>query len=342
MPYSDSKTRKVRGKSWTREDERRWEAQQRRQRKEDAKAQLEREREILRMKANGTYDAYIESQKLKKQAEDVAQAQWVLQQKEDRDVRLLQKSSNARLMAGSLQTEFVSAIGWRERHSQPEGDWLDDPVMAVTTGYGFGEEVRTSQGIRLQVNLCLDCSNSMVHNGLDRVSQDAVRDMYLGMRMAAADLPTGSMTINVWIWAGNTDGKWVSHLTSKSNVEKTQDNPMGPLDGWWANFDGEDTWIAPLFARLEQWENKYGDPGAYRLDIIVTDGVLEHVTDSREADKIQERRDGALQTVMLNFLPSEDWADSRVPKRCVQYPATPDNIVALMRSVLGYWLVNIV
>lgn len=341
MPYSDSKTRKVRGKSWTKEDQARWDARQRRQRKADAQAQLERERVIARMKANGTYDAYIESEKLKKQAEDAAQAQWVLEQTEQRNIRLLDKSADARLMAGALQSEFASAIGWRERYNQPEGDWLADPVDALTTGYGFGEEVRTSRGIKMQVNLCLDCSNSMSHNGLESIAQDTLRTIYVALRMAASELPEGSLVVNVWTWAGNTDGKWVSHITSKKNVESTLDNPLGPLDGWWASFDGEDTWISPLFAKLENWENRYGDPGAFRLDIIITDGVLEHLTDQREGDKIQERRDGALQTVVLNFLPIEDWSDSRVPKRCVQYPATHDNLMGLMRGVLGQWLTNL-
>lgn len=342
MPYSDTKTRKVRGKSWTQADERRWLADQKRQRKADEKAKLEFEREVAKMKRQGTYEAYLETEKQKKQAEEESHKQWVLDQKQRLDKVRINKSADARLMAGQLQSEFASAIGWRDRFGQPEGDWLDDPVEALTTGYGFGEEVRTSRGIKMQVNLCLDCSNSMVHNRLDNTAKETIQNFYLGLRMASSQLPTGSLVVNVWTWANGDDGRSVSHVNSKSEEEKYADSPMGALEyNYWAQFDGEDTWISPLLDRLERWENRYGDPTAFRLDIVITDGVLEHPTDAREGDKIQERRDGALQTVVLNFLPVEDWSDSRVPKRCVQYPATDDNLVGLMRGVLGAWLVNL-
>lgn len=342
MPYSDTKSRKVRSRSWTKADERRYEAQQRRQLREDAKAEKERERKLAKMRGDGTLDAYLEMERQKEQAEQERQNQLVLKRAEKRDQTRLELSSDARLMAGSLQTEFAQAIGWRERYSQAEGDWLDDPVAAMTTGYGFGEEVRTSRGIKLQVHLCLDCSNSMYHNELAEVSKEAVKNLYLAMRMASQQLPDNSLVCNVWCWARDTDGKFVEHVTNDYNLGRTHDNPLGPLDSYWATFDGEDTYIAPLLASLEEWEATNGDAGACRLDIIVTDGVLEHPADAREGDRIQERRDGALQTVMLNFLPIEDWSDSRVPKRCVQYPATPDNLSALMRGVLGAWLVNLV
>lgn len=341
MPYSDSKTRKVRSRSWTQADEARWRAQQKRQRKADEAAKLEHERKLARMASDGTLDAYLESERLKKQAEDERMQQIVLERTQRKELERLEMSSDARLMAGSIQTEFASAIGWRERYGQQEGDWLDDPVSALTTGYGFGEEVRTSRGIKLQVNLCLDCSNSMVHNRTSDVAQQTIQDMYLGMRMAAQQMPDDSLKVNVWTWARGDDGKSVRHITSDDNMRRTADDPMGALNGWWADFDGEDTWISPLLERLEKWENSHGDPGACRLDIIISDGVLEHATDARKGDEIQERRDGSLQTVVLNFLPMEDWSDSRVPKRCVQYPATPDNLMGLMRSVLGQWLVSL-
>jgi hypothetical protein len=340
MAYSDSKSRKVRSRSWTKADDARYEAQQRRARKDDAAARLEKERELAKLRANGTLDAYLETERQKRQAEEERYQQQVLEQKQRAEQMRLERSADARLMAGSLQSEFASAIGWKERFSQPEGDWLDDPVEAMITGYGFGEEMRTSRGIKMQVNLCLDCSNSVRHNGLDEVAQLTLRTMYLGLKMAAEQLPDNSLVVNVWTWAHNEDGKGVSLLTTKDVVARKIDNPMGVMDGWYANFNGEDTYIAPLFERLDGWENAYGDPSAYRLDIIITDGVLEHAMDAKTADVIQERRDGTLQTVVLNFLPMEEWTESRVPKRCVQYPATPDNLIGLMRGVLGSWLVN--
>lgn len=340
MPYSDTKTRKVRGRSWTQADEAHYRAQERRRLKRDQQAKEEHERFLAKLKAEGKLDAYLESEKQKRQAAEEQAKQIVLEREKKVELERLDKSAEARLMAGALQSEFASAIGWRDRYNQPEGDWLDDPVAALTTGYGFAEEVRTSRGIKMQINICLDCSNSMNHNGLSAVSLRTVRDMYLGLDMASRQLPDGSLVVNVWEWAHDADGKIVYRTTDDGRARQN-DNPMGALVNWWPYFDGEDTWISPLLESLEKWEDTHGDPGAFRLDIIITDGVLEHATDARKGDEIQERRDGALQSVVLNFLPMADWSDSRVPKRCVQYPATPDNLIGLMRGVLGNWLVNL-
>lgn len=341
MPYGDTKQRHARARSWTKEDERSYEARQRRQLRQEEKAREEHERKLAKMRANGTLDAYLETERMKAQAEEERREQVVLQRKERQDTRRLEISSGARLMAGSLQSEFASAIGYRERYAQQEGDWLDDPVGALTTGYGFGEEVQVSKGIRLQLHLCLDCSNSMYHNRISDVSQQAVRDLYLAAKMASDGLPDESLKVHVWTWARGRDGKQVNHVTNDYSVRENHDNPAGVMEYAWTGFDGEDTFIAPLLSNLENWENMNGDAGAARLDIIVTDGVLTHPADAREADAVQERRDGALQTVMLNFLPIEEWTDSRVPKRCVQYPATPDNLNGLMRGILGSWLAGL-
>jgi len=106
--------------------------------------------------------------------------------------------------------------------------------------------------------------------------------------------------------------------------------------GWGDNspFTGEDTWISPLFEEIEKWENRYSDPGAARLDIIITDAVLEHEKDIREASRIQEHRNGNLQTVLLNFLPMDDWGDGSIPKRCTQYSANAENIGGMLRQIV--------
>ena len=102
-----------------------------------------------------------------------------------------------------------------------------------------------------------------------------------------------------------------------------------------ATFSGEDTWMYPLFTEIEKWENAESDPGAIRLDIVITDAVLEHPKDIRESSIIQERRDGTLQTVLLNLMPEDRWLDSTLPLRCVQYPANRDNLAGLLRNVLA-------
>ena len=97
---------------------------------------------------------------------------------------------------------------------------------------------------------------------------------------------------------------------------------------------GEDTWYSALLSRIEKWETKNSEPGAVRLDLVITDGVFEHAKDLTECNRIQERRDGSLQTVFLNFLSMDEWSDTKLPRHCVQYLANVDNIAGLSRTVL--------
>ena len=99
-------------------------------------------------------------------------------------------------------------------------------------------------------------------------------------------------------------------------------------------FTGTDTWFAPLFKMIEDWEVKDSDAGAVRLDIVITDAVFEHKTDIRECDTIQERRNGNLQTVILNFMPEKDWVNSTLPKRCFMLKVDAGNVAGILRNVL--------
>lgn len=96
---------------------------------------------------------------------------------------------------------------------------------------------------------------------------------------------------------------------------------------------GDDTLLAPLFAAIEDWE-KGNNHDATRLDIVITDGQFENEADLRLASEIQERRNGRLTTVLLNFLPVAKWSASKLPDRCLQQPVDKDNIGASVRTVI--------
>lgn len=74
------------------------------------------------------------------------------------------------------------------------------------------------------------------------------------------------------------------------------------------------------------------------MDIVITDCVVEHPSDIRRSDEIQERRDGSLQTVFLNFLDEKYWVNSDLPSRCVQYGAKPDTIDGLLRTITAQFV----
>jgi len=351
MPYNDRKVRKSRSSGWTQEDERRWRAQQRReaerQRKEAAKRKA-----MLDGMGTEERQAFLDAEQERKDREDAEAAARQERYKAQRIELREQMADEARSTAGYLQSELAAAIGWKDAHGCDDGDWIDDPVAAMMGDGGFGEEVRTSKGIKLQVNICLDISNSMYHNGLADIAVETVRTLYLSLYTASRELPDDSLVVNLWTWAGGETGKGVRWLTDPSfgfgefvNPFEDDDNPLGTavdaLPKYQSRWTGEDTWMYPLLKKLEKWEDMHGDFGAHRLDLIISDGVLEHPTDARKGDIIQDRRDGTLQSVVLNFLPMEEWGDYRVPNRCVQYPADNDNLFALIRQILGDWLVSI-
>lgn len=270
-------------------------------------------------------------------------------EKRDEQEKSERMVDESRLISGHLHSEIAEAIRRREKYGRYDGEWLDDPVAAITGQGGFGEEVIQTRGIKLEVNIALDCSNSMIHNKLTEPAKEAMRTIYLALDLAAKQLPDGTLTIAPWLWAKGDDGKRVVNMARDSwsdrMIEVNDDNPLGPMKslgekGDYYLFTGEDTWIHPLLEAINKNEQRHGDPGAFRLDIILTDGVLDHKTDSRKGNNIQDERNGNLQTVVLNFLPMEDWGNYPVPNRCVQYEATTENVSNLMRQVLGDWVVG--
>ncbi len=89
-----------------------------------------------------------------------------------------------------------------------------------------------------------------------------------------------------------------------------------------------------MFRAIQQWEQAHGDPNAVRLDLVLTDGVLEEADDVAEATAIQEERNGRLRTVLLNFLPLDQWSDYQLPDRCAQFPVNADNLDSSIRTIV--------
>jgi len=302
---------------------------------------------IVRMLPDGKKEGIIERVNQAKQQEQEEEQERIKRARKQANDMQESMKDEARLTTGYIHSEIAQAIRYKESYGLPYGDWLDDPVAAITGQGGFGEEIRYSTGIKLEINMALDCSNSMWYNDLSTVAVNTFRDMYLALKLAASQLPDDSLTVNAWKWAMSDDGKSVYSMSHNYRGEDKEVDKhgqlggMGSLPSWSADWTGQDTWLYPLLEAIEDWENRHGNHSAFRLDIVISDGVLEHPTDARKCDEIQERRDGNLQSVMLNFLPMEEWGDYRVPNRFVQYEATVENIGALMRSILGDWIVGV-
>jgi hypothetical protein len=284
--------------------------------------------------------------------------QWELEAEEARkaqQVKLEQQTEAIRkevsLTKGALQSDFHQVLTYKETYDQPEGEWLDDPVEMMITGYGWGEEVRRSGGVKIQVTVSLDLSNSMWYNKIHEAAGEAYRNICLALEELKAENQgslftayfTFSQDTSEWSRYSYQDLPRLGRLAKRVKASKWDSNRdsehyLGVMEQFREvghyTFDGTDTWITPLFEEIEKWENEESDPGCARLDLIITDAVLEHPKDIREASVVQERRDGALQTIMLNLMDESEWEDSTLPLRCIQWAADKDNLAGMLRQVL--------
>lgn len=257
------------------------------------------------------------------------------------------------LVVGALRSDFDTAFAPEDVYYQNDGDWLDDVTTAYTSGYGFGLETKQASGTKLQITISLDLSNSMANNKVDDAAAKLFRDAYLAleqlrqehiddMYVAAFEFSYNGEYKNEYGDIKYGEGRGAKCLSRRSWDDK-EIVPVGTFLGAVEDykhfsryhFSGEDTWFYTLFEAIEKWENAHSDPGAYKLDLIITDAVIEHPSDLRRSDVVQERRDGSLQTVLLNLMPEREWVSSSLPKRCVQYPANKDNIAGLLRNVVA-------
>jgi hypothetical protein len=244
------------------------------------------------------------------------------------------------LTAGMLSSDFHQAFALKEAYGRDDGDWLDDPVAAYTGQAGFGEEVKVQSGIKMQVTVSLDMSNSMWNNAIADSAIRAFIEIGLALEDIQAQYP-GSFYTAAFLFAMGDNGKQACRVREQRWSNTPEELRLGNFEGmrhnlsWMPSNAGQDTWMTPLFEQILKWEEEESDDGCVRLDIVLTDAVLEHPTDIRKSSEVQERRNGALQTVFLNFLSEEQWYDSRLPMRCVQYPADANNVGGLLRQVLS-------
>jgi hypothetical protein len=243
------------------------------------------------------------------------------------------------LTAGMLVSDIHQVVTSTEKPAD-YGDAIEDVIDAYQGSGGWLLDVNQAKGVKLQITLSLDMSNSMKYNGLDRVAAATFRDLGMTLKALQATYPDDMYTAFFQFSDDNHNGRGMRAIrleTPQSDSRFGEFKSFVPsiIENRGVSYDGTDTWFYPLFVEIEKWEKKYSDPGAVRLDLIITDAVVEHAKDIRESNKIQERRDGALYTIMLNFAPEEEWVNSTLPKRCFQMKVDKDNIAGILRKILA-------
>jgi len=253
------------------------------------------------------------------------------------------------MTVGMLSSDLNQAFVSTDRIGQ-NGDWIEETVEAYQGEAGFGYEDKKAVGVKIQITLSLDLSNSMLYNGVAIPAAAAFRDIGLSLKEMKKeyedDLFTAFFTFSADGYRDNEKGKRVYLLQTPAEPKPEslgEFDPYAPSQlirhpefGYGIDniFSGTDTYINPLLANIERWEKENSDPGAVKLDLVLTDAVLEHKSDIREADVIQDRRDGTLTTVMLNFMPESEWLMSTLPKRCYQMHVDADNIQGVLRNTI--------
>lgn len=256
---------------------------------------------------------------------------------------------SAQLMLGSLQSETAEVFQRRERYELDQGDYLEDPVSSRLRSGGWIEDTTRRGGFKLQLTMSLDVSNSNWYNGVAPHSIKAFQELVLAARALKEEQPD-SVSYSAWLFSKNRDGKGVEQLLDYTKewsydgqVQKPIEDPLketAKLFGHenrepsWA---GEDSYIYPLLQAIANWEADEVEAGAVKLDIILSDGVFERKVDIATADDIQARR-GQVHTVVLNFMPEEQWFEGRLPFQVVQYSVTSDNVQGILRLVLAQFL----
>lgn len=234
-----------------------------------------------------------------------------------------QLGRRANIDTGDFVAELSTVMRTRHRYGLAEGEFIEDVERVFTDGQVFGEEERRPTDVQLQITVSMDRSKSTFANGVARIGGRAFIALDKTVRQAALDLPEGCLTYQPFTFAGGA----------------TRETPEGVrrYNGqWWLpSDDWADTRITPLFRAIQRWEQTVGNPDAFKLDIVITDGVLEHRKDVAEANRIQVERNGRGAVVMLNFLPREEWGDYHMPSRTVMYEVTEDNLAARLRTVIA-------
>lgn len=306
---------------------------------EKAKADRDATQTVKQLEQEAKYQhqqmIYAEEAKARKQAE-YEQKQHIV--------------NSAQLMLGSLQSETSEVFQQRERYELDQGDYLDDPVSSRLKSGGWTEDTYKRGGFKLQLTISLDVSNSNWYNRVAAPAIRAFQELVLAARALKDEHPE-SVTYSAWLFSKDKDGKGVERLTAfeqdwedGKRVLIETDDPLKEVKKLWSwnakdmpYYAGEDSWLYPLLENLANWESKQDDEGSVKLDIILSDGVFERKVDITRSDEVQARR-GQVHTVIMNFMPEDDWFDGRLPYQVVQYPVTADNVNGLLRLVLANFL----
>lgn len=255
---------------------------------------------------------------------------------------------------GEFIADLASAVRFRMKIGQSQGDWVEEPERLFTDGKVFGSEEAVAAKVNLQLTVSLDASSSMWANRIMKHAGPTLMEIDKVVRKAVSDLP-GSVTYAPFAFhnvgyllpaaflpsycggASYKNGKPYKAClmpNSPSNAQLLAAKLAGELPSPWQHrLHGNETKLAPLFQAIKEWEDRQAGTPTARLDIVLTDGAFDDQEDLDEAAEVQLSR-GDVRTVMLNFMPPEEWFNAKLPGRCSQHGVTVENVGPQIRAVL--------
>ena len=247
----------------------------------------------------------------------------------------------ADLIAGTVYSDFDNAHRMRVSSNMDEGDWIDDPVSLINTGYGYAVESKQSTGLKLHINLALDTSNSMINNGINKDATKTFVLFHLVLRNLVEtydDITAATFEFSDDGYETSDAGKIANLLSDHNEVHSGPENFLGKLEKYRNsryNFHGTDTWFYPLLKKLREHEKRHNLLTTRRIDLVITDAVFEHKTDGSKCNEIQYKRGYGVTTIFLNFLSETQRVSNVLPLNCIEYGVDSRTIDGTIRRILS-------
>jgi len=209
-------------------------------------------------------------------------------------------------LEGATSGSFITSLGTREVVESLIGDDLDDPAEIWGEGKMWSRPEQNKRGTSVEINLCLDVSDSMQTAVRGEVVEVQKNPLTLMPRMFVASLTARSIYKNL----KRLEEKYGMDVKVRAYVFGVLGGTVRPYTGqvWIKYPSAGHTPFLPLLEAIRQDELVDGDAGNAKLDIVVTDGHISF--NVKESDKLQRQRFSSstqLQTHVLVIAPESEW-----------------------------------
>jgi hypothetical protein len=139
-----------------------------------------------------------------------------------RNVEKELSNRSANIVVGEFLSELQSAIRFRMKMGQMEGDWVEEPERFYTDAAVFATEETVASQVRLQITVSLDASSSMWNNDIMGVAGPTFAALDSIIRASLRELPEGTVHYAPFIFheqALKIPQSWIGAYTARVQYE---------------------------------------------------------------------------------------------------------------------------